>query len=148
MDSEEQQMVLQSIGRQILEVVPEDWDRIVMNYSGVVELSSWSLEVVRSDGEVESAKLPLRASVEMNSLRAGMHQEGKGTWFSARFVMERPGKFHVEFDYDNEPPFPYELDPERYAADYRYFPRKWENIPQWLRKKLRASLDNQKDLGS
>jgi hypothetical protein len=140
-------MLLQSVGRQILDVAPEDWDHMTLTYAGVVELSSWSLEFVRSDRGIESAKLPLRASMEMNSLRAGMYKEGEGTWFSSRFVIQSSGKFVVNHDYDSEPPFPYELDPARYLVDYKYFPRKWENIPQWLRLKLRKAVQDQETHG-
>lgn len=84
----------------------------------------------------------------MNKLRGGMYEKGKGTWFSSTFVIEQSGDFTVDYNYDEEPPFPFELDPERYANDYRHYPRDWENIPVWLRKKLRQYQVRQQQIPS
>lgn len=133
----EQQQVLVSVGRGIASLAPAGWQRITIYFSGLVDLASSSVEIIHHDGRLERAELPLRESMEMNKLREGMYEKGKGTWFSSTFVIEQSGDFTVDYNYDEEPPFPFKLDSERYANDYRHYPRDWENIPGWLRKKLR-----------
>jgi hypothetical protein len=136
-DAVEQQQVLVGVGRGVASLAPAGWQRITIEFSGLVDMASSSVEIIHSDGRSEYTELPLQASFEMNKLRGGMYEKGKGTWFSARFVIEQSGDFAVDYNYDEEPPFPFELDPERYANDYRYYPRDWDKIPDWLRRKLR-----------
>jgi hypothetical protein len=66
-----------------------------------------------------------------------MYEPRKGTWFGARFVIVRPGRYTVDFDYDNEPVFGHGLDfkpvPMTYVNDLKWFPRDEEHVPGWLR---------------
>lgn len=133
----EQRQVLVSVGRCVASLAPAGWRRITISFSGLVDMVSSWVEIVHHDGRLERAELPLRESMEMNKLREGMYEKGKGAWFSLTFVIEQSGDFTVDYNYNEEPPFPFKLDPGRYANDYRHYPRDWENIPDWLRKKLR-----------
>ncbi|RFS85505.1 hypothetical protein D0T12_10765 [Actinomadura spongiicola] len=65
-----------------------------------------------------------------------MYTQGKGTWFTAEYVIVRPGRYSVNFDYDNEPNFGFEIDPLTYANEMKYFPRDEEYIPTWLSQKI------------
>lgn len=61
--------------------------------------------------------------------RWGMCREGVGAWFSLWCVIDHPGIFKVDYNYDDESTFPYPLDSEFYANDYFQFPREREYIP-------------------
>ncbi|GHC94978.1 hypothetical protein GCM10007079_46080 [Nocardiopsis terrae] len=120
------------IGRNLASEAPEDWLRIEVDVFMLAEVSTSSVEVFKEDGSREFFDIPFSASMAFRELREGMHTAEYGTWFSAQYSLEKPGRFKVEYDYDNEPPFPYPLDSERYANDYLKFPRALENIPEWL----------------
>lgn len=67
-------------------------------------------------------------------LRAGMYQQGVGTWFTATVKLTRPNRYEVQFDNEGElawgqrPPVA-ALDEER-----RMFPRDPQHTPGWLRR--------------
>ncbi|MEU3016264.1 MULTISPECIES: hypothetical protein [unclassified Nocardiopsis] len=137
MESSEQQRKLVDIGRLVLAEAPEGWKRIEVIFSCLSELSAASVVIVTEDGERTTGELSLQASGELRDLRDLMHEPTRGTWFSLHYTITRPGSFHVDFNYDDEPPFPYPLDPERFANDYFRFPREREHIPSWLFAKFR-----------
>lgn len=120
------------IGRGLASGAPEGWLRIEADVFMLAEVSTASVEVFKEDGNREFFDIPFSVSMAFRELREGMHTPEYGTWFSAQYSLEKPGRFKVDYDYDNEPLFPYPLDPERYANDYVNFPRSVENIPGWL----------------
>ena len=73
---------------------------------------------------------------QMAELREGMYQEGKGSWFTANLVIKRPGRYSIDYDYDNQPDFFPPLNAHLYALDFDYFSRTPENTPAWLKRKL------------
>jgi hypothetical protein len=73
---------------------------------------------------------------QMAELREGMYQEGKESWFTANLVIKRPGRYSIEYDYDNQPDFFPPLNAHLYALDFDYFSRTPENTPAWLKRKL------------
>ncbi|WDZ88850.1 hypothetical protein [Nocardiopsis sp. HUAS JQ3] len=76
----------------------------------------------------------------LDDLRAGMYKDGKGTWFSMEYVITRPGRFKVRYNYDEDPHI---LFPTAwgFTNDLKYFPRDEENIPDWLHEKLREEAE-------
>ncbi|WP_246006976.1 hypothetical protein [Actinomadura pelletieri] len=74
-------------------------------------------------------------------MRTRMYTQGKGTWFTAEYVIVHPGRYSVDFDYDNEPDFGFEIDTKTYANEMKYFPRDEEYIPTWLRQKLNEAKE-------
>lgn len=120
------------IGRGLASEAPEGWLRIEAYVSMLAEVSAASVEVCKEDGVRDSISIPFMTSMAFRELRTGMHTAEHGTWFSAQYTLEKTGRFKVEYDHENEPPFPYALDPERYANDYFNYPRSLESIPNWL----------------
>ncbi len=47
-----------------------------------------------------------------------------------------PGRFKVEFNYDEKPTYFMPPDPQEFATDFEKFPRSPENIPSWLQEEL------------
>ncbi|MEU1716019.1 immunity protein YezG family protein [Nocardiopsis dassonvillei] len=76
----------------------------------------------------------------IDDLRAGMYQEGKGTWFSFEYVITPPGRFNVTYNYDEDPgiTFPTAFG---YTNDLKYFPRDEEYMTDWLREKLQEEAE-------
>lgn len=71
-----------------------------------------------------------------------MYQEGKGTWFSARWVLTNHDgavESSASFHYDDEPAWSRPIDAVNYADDLEDFPRAESSIPAWLRGRLREA---------
>jgi len=140
----EQQQILTRIGTKLLVEVPEDWERVTYFIQSVVDHSSAEVVVEFPDGTSRRESLPAEVFSLTDELRAGMYQEGKGTWFSMRYVISRPGKFNVDFDYDEDPGITFPTS-QGFTKDLRYFPREEANIPEWLREKLREEAEGRAD---
>jgi hypothetical protein len=140
----EQQQILTRIGTKLLAEVPEDWERVTYFIQSVIDHSSAEVVVEFPDGTSRRESLPAEVFSLTDELRAGMYQEGKGTWFSMRYVISRPGKFNVDFDYDEDPGITFPTS-QGFTKDLRYFPREEANIPEWLREKLREEAEGRAD---
>lgn len=140
----EQQQILTRIGTKLLAEVPEDWERVTYFIQSVIDHSSAEVVVEFPDGTSRRESLPAEVFSLMDELRAGMYQEGKGTWFSMRYVISRPGKFNVDFDYDEDPGITFPTS-QGFTKDLRYFPCEEANIPEWLREKLREEAEGRAD---
>ncbi|RAY13169.1 hypothetical protein DPM19_22020 [Actinomadura craniellae] len=132
----EQDALFREIGSALLDAVAGEWEEIRFNYRGLISISTARLEAVRPGGEVERVRPPRDASKLMRELRSGMYQTGKGAWYTALYVITPPGRYNVDFDYDNEPRFDVPPAAESFALDLEHFPREEHNIPDWLRAKL------------
>ncbi|WDZ91585.1 immunity protein YezG family protein [Nocardiopsis sp. HUAS JQ3] len=138
---DEQNAILQKIGILILDEVGDDWEEIAVKYSALSTTSTTRTRIRSADGETRKGDIPIEASSLFNELRTGMHEDGKGTWYTAEYTITKPGRFSVDFDYDSEPEFAFEVDPRTYYEDVEYFPRSFENLPEWLREKLPEALE-------
>jgi hypothetical protein len=135
----DQAQVLQTTGAALVSSAPEDWHQLRYEFSATVQIDGSKFESVTSDGTVTRVHTPSSVPEQFDELRSAMYQPGKGTWFTARYVIERSGQYKVDFDYDNEPDFVPQLTASAYALDLEYFPRGDEHIPEWLRDKLREA---------
>lgn len=136
LDHAQQQEILKRAGQKMLAEAPEEWARIIYTMEAVIDHSSGSYAIEFDNGESKGVWTPSGVGILFDELRAGMYQEGKGTWFSLRYVITRPGKFKVDYNYDDDPDivFPTAWG---FTNDLKYFPRHEEYIPDWLREKLR-----------
>lgn len=139
-----QQELLRQIGMRILADVPENWQRITYSIQSVVDHSSAEVVVEFPDGTSRRESFSPEVFSLTDELRAGMYQEGKGTWFSMRYVISRPGKFTVDFNYDEDPGITFPTS-RGFTLDLRRFPRDEANIPGWLRVKLREEAEGRAD---
>ncbi|GAA0976658.1 hypothetical protein Q7689_06225 [Nocardiopsis tropica] len=136
---EEQQEILRRIGGILLGLAPDGWTEIRCHYSGLVGISTIHTEAAVGDGAVHRIDPPDSVWDEMDRLRPGMYSEGKGTWFSAVYTIERPARFHVTYDYDNPPEFDVPPSDGSFVLEQRHFPRSEENIPEWMRERIRSA---------
>ncbi|WP_370011392.1 DUF600 family protein [Nocardiopsis sp. LDBS0036] len=83
---------------------------------------------------------PSGMGMMIDDLRAGMYQEGKGTWFSFEYVITPRGRFNVTYNYDEDPgiTFPTAFG---YTNDLKYFPRDEDYMTDWLREKLQEEAE-------
>jgi hypothetical protein len=66
-----------------------------------------------------------------------MYREGRGTWFNARYQLDRPSSYNLDFDRD-EPRWQSPPPPQAYQDELRFFPRSEENTPEWLQRRVGA----------
>ncbi len=92
-----------------------------------------------TNGKFFYPTLPMGSEKLLTDLRSGMHRNDAGTWFSLKYTITSDQKYYVDFDYDNEPDFGFEIDPYTYYVDLKKFPRPEEKIPDWLRERIRQA---------
>ncbi|MDT0326816.1 immunity protein YezG family protein [Nocardiopsis lambiniae] len=131
----EQQEILTKVGSKILGKAPNDWERIIYTRSALIEVANSLVEIEFANGEKKRASPPSDIGIPLDELRAGMYIEGKGTWFSLEYVITRPGKFKVHYNYDDDPGITFGTA-KGFTNDLKYFPRDPEHTPDWLNEKL------------
>jgi nicrotizing toxin Mtb-like protein len=134
----EQDALVKQIGLAMLRVAPEDWVQLTVDYRAVGRYNEVSGEVVYSDDTADTWTLPPDLQGLFARLRAGMYREGRGTWFNARYRLDHPSSYNLEYDRD-EPEWDLTPPPQAYPDDLRLFPRDEENIPEWLSRRLAAA---------
>jgi hypothetical protein len=142
MPPEAQGELLQEVGGHLIAVAPEGWIELRYWLAMTATFSSDRLTARLEDGETIYLDPPDPPQERLRELRAGMYEPRKGTWFSAEYAIVRPGRYSVDFDYDNEPDFGavpllnFKPTATIYADDLKWFPRDDEHIPDWLRQKI------------
>jgi hypothetical protein len=142
---DEQEEVIRSVGAILLGAAPEPWQELRVTFWITVGVESAEFKVVGSDGQSTTIQPPRSARRQMAELRSGMHREGKGSWFTATYVIKPPGRYSIDFDYDGQPDFFPPLNAGLYALDFDYFPRTPENTPDWLKQKLEEAAAEDED---
>ena len=144
LDHSEKIEILKEIGKTLLTGAPQGWSKIIYISDSVVDHSTDDYRVENESGNNIAGWGPVTLGPLLKDLRAGMYREGSGTWFSIKYTITRPGKFHVEYNYDEKPHI---LFPTAwgYTNDLKRFPRDDEHIPDWLRQKLTEELRMQSE---
>lgn len=138
----EQEEVVQSACAALVREAPIGWQQIRFEFYSTVGIDSARLEVTDENGNEIKLAPPMAAMDPLGDLRSEMYEEGKGSWFTARIVIDPPGRYSIEYDYDGEPAFKPALQADVYALDFEHFPRSEENTPDWLREKLTEAKQN------
>lgn len=135
----EQQQLLGDITTQAVDTLPAGWQRLIVDYRVVGRHSEVSTGVRMADGATVGWDAPPEVWRQFLELRKGMYSEGIGTWVSFEYMVENPGRFKIRYNRDNEPSFDGTPTPDDFAAEYRWFPRSDENMPEWFRRGLAAA---------
>jgi hypothetical protein len=139
----EQQTILQNMGHEIVNSITGEWSEISYTFKALASTASGMAKVTREGGETTPEYCSNRCMMLGEKLRAGMYQEGRGTWFSMTYTIQSSGKYNVDFNYDDRPGLVLPPSAREYAHDLENFPRHPENIPDWLREKLREAETEQ-----
>ncbi len=103
----------------------------------LIASGEFDMHVVEPDGARKSVDMPDELEdISMELREKVMNSPDGGTWLSALFVISAAGGVQADFNYDVEPEWSHELDPELYAQELRAFPRDERSVPQWLRRKV------------
>ncbi|SFQ23776.1 Protein of unknown function [Amycolatopsis arida] len=135
LNATEQDTLVKQIGLALLRAAPRDWRRVVAEYRAVGRYHELTGEVTTQDGSVHEWVATHDIATLFGRLRAGMYREGRGTWFNARYQLDHPSSYNLEYDRE-EPNWDLVPPPQAYADELRMFPRSEENVPEWLMRRM------------
>ncbi|MFC4004460.1 glycohydrolase toxin TNT-related protein [Prauserella oleivorans] len=135
LNATEQDTLVKQIGLSLLRAAPRDWRRVIAEYRAVGRYHELTGEVVTADGSTQEWVATHDIATLFGRLRAGMYREGRGTWFNARYQLDHPSSYNLEYDRE-EPKWDLAPPPQAYADELRMFPRSEENVPDWLMRRM------------
>lgn len=133
MDPVEQNRLTKEVGRAMVRVAGQHWQKIRAEYRSAGRHVEVDLTITAHDGQEHAIRPPTEVVSGFARLRGGMYRPGRGTWLSAAYEIEPPGGFAVEFEPDEEPAWRTVPPPIGFMDELRFFPRSDEHIPDWLR---------------
>ena len=131
----DQDALVKQIGLALMRTAPEDWEHIRTEFRATGRYFELSAEIVGADGAARAWTASHEIATSFAKLRAGMYREGRGTWFNARYQIDRPSSYNLEFD-RSEPQWRTPPPPPAYRDELHLFPRSDENVPEWLMRTL------------
>ncbi|GAB3910187.1 hypothetical protein GCM10029964_113510 [Kibdelosporangium lantanae] len=138
LDPTEQDTLVKQIGLALLRAAPPEWEQVVVHYRAVGRYHEMTAELTAENDEARPWTVSPDIAGLFARLRGGMYREGRGTWFNARYQLDRPSSYNLEYDRDeplwNQPP-----PPPAFADELRAFPRDEENVPEWLARRMSAA---------
>ncbi len=118
-----------------MRTAPDDWQQISAEFRATGRYYELSADVTDSDGNQHAWTASHDIAMHFAKLRAGMYREGRGTWFNARYQIEKPSSYNLEFD-RQEPTWRTPPPPAAFRDELHFFPRTEDNVPEWLMRKL------------
>ncbi|MEJ2854652.1 MULTISPECIES: glycohydrolase toxin TNT-related protein [unclassified Saccharothrix] len=134
----EQDALVKQIGLTLMRAAPEDWRHVTAEYRATGRYFELAAEVRAADGALRAWQPPQEVAGLFARLRAGMYREGRGSWSNARYQLDHPSSYNLDFD-RAEPAWQTPPPPQAYVDEVRFFPRTEENVPDWLRRRLTAA---------
>ncbi|MFE6610325.1 hypothetical protein [Amycolatopsis sp. NPDC057786] len=135
-DATQRQELTNDVGIALLDAAPEGWRRIDLMCLANIDVHDLSLTVLLEDGSNPAVLIPDEVRQSLVRLRERMYEPDRGTWFSARVIIDPPGSIYVKYNYDWDPLWNPSIAIEGWARDLEAFPRDEAHIPDWLKTKL------------
>jgi hypothetical protein len=136
LDPAGQKEVLDRLTLLLLDALPEDWQRLVIEYRVVGRHSDGRVGLVRQDGVMREWDPPLEAWHRLQDLRRGMYSAGEGTWFGVQYNLHRPARFEIKYNWSGKPDFASWPPPGEFELEQSRFPRAESRQPDWYREGL------------
>ncbi|WP_447004412.1 hypothetical protein ACRAKI_33100 [Saccharothrix isguenensis] len=134
--------LLQHIGGVLLDAAPDGFRRIDLLVRMTVAAQDATLRVYMPDRSTPQVVPSEGLITAFQEMRQVLYQPGRGTWFSARCVVNAPVSIDVTYNFDHDPGFDPPVPAADFVRDLQAFPRDEGFIPDWLRAKLvEASAD-------
>ncbi|WP_040922784.1 hypothetical protein [Saccharomonospora xinjiangensis] len=124
------------VGRMLLDAVEGEWVRIDLRCKVLSDVHDLALTVLMSDGSSPAVAVPEGIVEPVLRIRELVYREGEGTWFSARWILDPPGRMNVNYNLEWDPLWEPDVPASSWRADLERFPRDEEHMPEWLRAKL------------
>jgi hypothetical protein len=135
LNATEQDTLVKQIGLALLRAAPGDWRRVTAEYRAVGRYHEMTGEILLEDGTTQEWVATHDIATLFGRLRAGMYRDGRGTWFNARYQLDHPSSYNLEYNRD-EPKWNLAPPPLAYSDELRMFPRAEENVPEWVIRRM------------
>ncbi|HWD06645.1 MAG TPA: glycohydrolase toxin TNT-related protein [Amycolatopsis sp.] len=135
LNATEQDTLVKQIGLALLRAAPRDWRKVTVDYRAVGRYHELTGEIRTEDGSAQEWVATHDIATLFGRLRAGMYRDGRGTWFNARYQLDHPSSYNLEYNRE-EPAWRLAPPPQAYQDELRMFPRTEENVPEWLIRRL------------
>ncbi|ANZ38702.1 hypothetical protein BBK82_24180 [Lentzea guizhouensis] len=136
LSEQEQQQLVRQIGRAMLPAMPQGWQRIHAEYRAAGRHIEVDLAFAGPDGQLRPVRPPMDVVQLFGQLRGGMYQPDRGTWLSAKYEIEAPAAFTVDFNAEDEPRWRNTPPPIGFRDELQTFPRPDRLIPDWWRQRI------------
>jgi hypothetical protein len=133
---ERHEELMQEVGGLLLDVAGEDFRRVDVLVKMTVAVHDLTMTVYLTDGSTAEVAPPERLLTAFAELREVVHRPGRGTWFSARAVLNAPARIDITYNLDHDPQWRPEIPAVHFVRDLEVFPRDEVFVPDWLRSKL------------
>lgn len=137
LNPQEQDTLVKQIGLTLIRSAPQEWQEIKAEFRAIGRYYELRAEFAGQDGISQPWTPSQELALLFAQLRAGMHGERGGTWFNARYAVQRPSAYNLEFD-RVEPHWRTPPPPVAYRDELHFFPRRDEDVPEWLAHRLAA----------
>ncbi|WP_425425350.1 glycohydrolase toxin TNT-related protein [Amycolatopsis saalfeldensis] len=135
LNATEQDTLVKQIGLALLRAAPRDWRKVTAEYRAVGRYHELTGQILTEDGASQEWVATHDIATLFGRLRGGMYRDGRGTWFNARYQLDHPSSYNLEYNRD-EPPWNLAPPPQAYQDELRMFPRTEENVPEWLIRRM------------
>ncbi|WP_409489690.1 TNT domain-containing protein [Amycolatopsis sp. cmx-11-12] len=135
LNATEQDTLVKQIGLALLRAAPRDWRKVSAEYRAVGRYHEMTGEIITEDGTAHEWVATHDIATLFGRLRAGMYRDGRGTWFNARYQLDHPSSYNLEYNRD-EPQWRLAPPPQALSDELRMFPRSEENVPEWLIRRM------------
>jgi hypothetical protein len=135
LNATEQDTLVKQIGLALLRAAPRDWRRVTAEYRAVGRYHEMTGEILTEDGTTQEWVATHDIATLFGRLRAGMYRDGRGTWFNARYQLDHPSSYNLEYNRD-EPQWKLAPPPLAYSDELRMFPRSEDNVPEWVIRRM------------
>ncbi|SER22962.1 hypothetical protein [Lentzea albida] len=136
MPPDEQHHLVGEATKTLLGQAPSGWERIIMDYMVVGRKVNVGAIARLQDGSTQRFPAPRELAPMLSALRQGMYTPDGGAWYSFRLIVQPPDRFTIQYNWNDQPPFPAPPAREQFALDQERFPRTPENMPEWFQRGL------------
>lgn len=131
----DQDALVKQIGIALMRAAPGEWQQIRTEYRAAGRYYELTTEVADEAGVASAWTASHDIAMLFAQLRAGMHSVAGGTWFNARYQIDRPSRYNLEFDRE-EPSWRTPPPLQAYRDELHFFPRSDDDVPEWLVRRL------------
>lgn len=132
MTPEEQNELLSELTVMLTQALPEGWQHLVIDYRQVGRHIDIGVGVrTAEDNSLQLWDPPQETWRYLQALRHGMYVQDQGTWFSARFTLDHPDTFRIQYNYLDMPHWG-QAPASEFTVELERYPRTEENMPVWF----------------
>jgi hypothetical protein len=125
--------LLKQIFQSMTETAPSHWNNLELLVTAAGSSMDLSSVAISKEGGRITFSGNALGDASCMELREVMYQDGKGTWYGGKFLIDQFGNCETQYDYDSSP-FQGDLDGDvrrLLIEDQELFPRDQKFLPEW-----------------